>query len=184
MRKTGGLVLGAALLVGGCTCFAQNAPIEFARMERNTLLPPKPAAPASKASASLYSGFKPANSSSSAPAEAGASSVAEAMRILYAGQRRPLGAKFFLLNGLHLGMAGLDLALTQRCIDAHRCREGNPLMPSSLAGRASLQFSLVGFGAFVSGRLKRHGSKLWWVTPFVGIVAHGAGVASGFLNQP
>ena len=96
---------------------------------------------------------------------------------------RTFGAKYFLLNGLHLGMASADVALTQHCIADHRCREGNPLMPSSLAGSISIDTALVGFGAYVSRKLQLQGSSLWWLVPVAGIAAHGAGVATGIAHQ-
>jgi hypothetical protein len=86
------------------------------------------------------------------------------------------------MNGLHLGMATFDVAMTQRCIADHHCQEGNPLMPSSLAGQLSIDFAYVGYGTFVSYRLKRHGSKLWWLSPTVGAAAHTVGVAIGFAH--
>lgn len=182
MRKIHGLALGGALLIAGCTCFAQDTQIQFGQIEMNTELAPRPAVPDGGTNGASFSGLAPA-ASTAAPSVSGAASVADAIRILRASQHPALGTRYFLLNGLHLGMAGLDLALTQRCIDAHRCREGNPLMPASLAGRAGVEFGLVGFGALVSGRMKLHGLHSWWVTPFIGIVAHGVGVATGLAHQ-
>jgi hypothetical protein len=92
---------------------------------------------------------------------------------------RILDSKYFLLNGLHLGLAALDVGLTQHCIATHRCREGNPLMPSSLAGQVSVDSALVGTSAFISYSLKKHESKLWWFSPAVGIGGHAVGAASG-----
>jgi hypothetical protein len=86
------------------------------------------------------------------------------------------------MNGLHLGMAAFDVAMTQRCIADHYCKEGNPLMPSSLAGQLSIDLAYVGYGTFVSYRLKRHGSKLWWLSPTVGVASHTVGVATGFAH--
>jgi len=54
------------------------------------------------------------------------------------------------LNGLHLSVAIFDVEMTQHCIAVHHCREGNPLMPSSLAGELGVGFALVGYGAVVS----------------------------------
>jgi len=93
------------------------------------------------------------------------------------------GSKFFLLNALHMGMAVFDVAMTQHCIATNKCREGNPLMPSSAAGQLGVNFTLVSFGAYSSYRLKKHGSPLWWVSPMTGAVAHGVGVATGFAHR-
>lgn len=100
----------------------------------------------------------------------------------YTTPSRVADSKFFLLNGLHLGMAVFDVEMTQRCIASHRCHEANPLMPSSRAGQFSVNFALVGSGAWASYWLKKH-KKLWWLPPSTGIVAHSLGVATGFEHQ-
>ena len=100
-----------------------------------------------------------------------------------AAKSRRMGAGYFLLNGLNFGMAALDVSLGQRCLDERHCREANPLMPPSLAGRISVVGAVVGFGIFTSHRLKRHASKLWWLPPTFGIVAHSAGIASEAAHE-
>jgi hypothetical protein len=79
-------------------------------------------------------------------------------------------------------MAVFDVGMTQHCIADHHCREGNPLMPSSLAGQLSVDFAYVGYGTFVSYRLKKHRNRLWLLSPAVGIAAHAVGVESGFAH--
>jgi len=96
---------------------------------------------------------------------------------------RVLDSKFFLMNGLHLGFAALDVGLTQHCIATHRCREGNPLMPSSLAGQAAVDSALIGASAFISYRLKKQDRKWWWFSPAIGIGSHAAGAVTGFMYQ-
>ena len=39
---------------------------------------------------------------------------------------RTLSKGFFLVNGMHLGMAVFDVEMTQHCIANHHCIEGNP----------------------------------------------------------
>jgi len=95
---------------------------------------------------------------------------------------RTLSPGFFLLNGLHLGMAVFDVEMTQHCIADHHCVEGNPMMPSSQAGQLGMNFALVGYGAFISYELKKRDNKLWRLSPVVGISAHTVGVASGFAH--
>jgi hypothetical protein len=90
---------------------------------------------------------------------------------------------FFLVHGLHLGLAVLDVELTQHCIANHHCVEGNPLMPSSHAGQLGINFALVGYGAFVSYKLKKQDRKLWLLSPTVGIAAHSVGVATGIAHR-
>jgi hypothetical protein len=96
---------------------------------------------------------------------------------------RVLDSKFFLVNGLHLGFAALDVGLTQHCIATHRCREGNPLMPSSLAGQTAVGSALIGASTFISYRLKKQDRKWWWFSPAVGIGSHAAGAVTGFMYQ-
>jgi len=49
--------------------------------------------------------------------------------------------KFFPLNGIQVGMAVLDVEMTQRCIARHHCRETNPVMPRR---RQASQVSISG----------------------------------------
>ncbi|HZD47145.1 MAG TPA: hypothetical protein VE178_00245, partial [Silvibacterium sp.] len=103
-----------------------------------------------------------------------------------AATRRPFrtaDAKFFLLNGLYLGMAVFDVEMTQRCIAAQHCRELNPLMPSSHAGQLTINFALVAGVSTASYWLKKHSSAVWWLPPVAGTAAHSAGVATGFVHQ-
>ncbi len=95
---------------------------------------------------------------------------------------RVLDRKYYLLNGLHLGMELLDVELTQRCIANHQCVEGNPLMPSSRGGQLSVNFAYVGYSAFVSYRLKKRHLRLWWISPMTGLAAHTAGVTTGLMH--
>ena len=97
--------------------------------------------------------------------------------------QRVFDSKFLLLNGLHIGLTALDIDLTQRCIASGRCREGNPMMPSSLAGQAADGSAIVGYGFFVSFRMRKHESKAWWLSPMVGIGAHIAGAITGLINR-
>lgn len=101
----------------------------------------------------------------------------------YPTSPRTADTKFFLLNGIHLGMAVFDVEMTQHCIANHRCHETNPLMPSSQAGQLGINFALVGSGSLASYWLKKHQSKLWWLPPATGTIAHSYGVATGFEHQ-
>src|SRR5271154_1181319 len=96
---------------------------------------------------------------------------------------RTADSKFFWLNGIQLGMAVFDVEMTQRCIASHHCREANPVMPSSQAGRLSLNVALVAYSSGISYWLKKHNSKLWWLPPSAGAAIHSAGVATGFEHQ-
>ena len=96
---------------------------------------------------------------------------------------RTADSKFFLLNGMHLGMAIFDVEMTQRCIASHHCRETNPVMPSSQAGQLSVNFAIVAYCSALSYWLRKHNSKLWWLPPAGGAVVHSVGVATGFEHQ-
>jgi hypothetical protein len=80
-------------------------------------------------------------------------------------------------------MAIFDLEMTQHCLADHHCVEGNPLMPSRMGGQLAVDFATVGFGALASYRMKKNDSKLWVLSPTVGIAAHTLGVASGFAHR-
>jgi hypothetical protein len=96
---------------------------------------------------------------------------------------RTADTKFFLLNGIHLGMAVFDVEMTQNCIAEHSCREANPVLPSSRTGQLSVDLALVAYTAGVSYWLKKHNSKLWWLLPSSGAAIHGIGVSTGFDHQ-
>jgi hypothetical protein len=100
-----------------------------------------------------------------------------------AAKAEVMDKRYYFLNGLHLGMAVFDVEMTQRCISEQKCREANPVMPSSQAGQLSINFVLVGCEAWYSYWLKKHHPKVWWIAPLSGSVVHAAGVATGFEHQ-
>ncbi len=55
-------------------------------------------------------------------------------------------------------------------------------MPSSLAGQLSIDLAFVSSGTIISYKLKKQESTAWWLSPAIGIIAHAAGAASGFVN--
>ena len=179
--------VGIALLMGGWACSAQQAPIPFAQIQRDAQLSAELTAPTPDPSSVLSSEPAAVSSTSAAPSvltsPAPASATAGFVLAPPAKASRTVDAHYFLLNGLHLELALLDIEMTRRCIADDRCREGNPLMPSSLAGQLSVGFALVGSGAASSYRLKKRNSRFWWIAPVVGIAAHGVGFASGIARQ-
>jgi hypothetical protein len=80
-------------------------------------------------------------------------------------------------------MAVFDVEMTHRCIVSHKCREGNPLMPSSLAGALSVNFAFVGYGSWISYRLKKHHARVWWLSPAIGTASHIVGAATGLMHE-
>jgi hypothetical protein len=77
-------------------------------------------------------------------------------------------------------MAVFDVEMTQHCIAERKCREANPFMPSSQAGALSVDFALTAYEGLWSYFLKKHHSKIWWISPAAGIAVHAAGVGTGF----
>jgi hypothetical protein len=169
MNALHGTVLCLALAMGGWACSAQETTIPFGKIEQNAQQYPYLIA----SNGSAPEGF----SSSVSLADPSASSYVRPFPVT---NRGTLGAKYFMLNGLHLGMAAFDVEMTHRCVVAHTCREGNPLMPSSEAGQFGVDLAYVASGAFASYKLKKHRSSIWWLAPTVGASAHGAGVVTGF----
>jgi hypothetical protein len=179
--------LGIAILVGAWTCPAQkvtlglgptrgdNQPSIGLPALRSCLsrTPPMRTAAAAAASASLSAPTSsaptpPSASDLSAPAQRGS---------------RTLDTRYFLLNSLHFGLAGFDVAMTQHCIADQHCREANPLMPRSSAGQLTVSFAAVGYSSFISFWLRKHRSHFWWTAPLVGIAAHSAGLATGLAHH-
>ena len=161
------------LVICGLNCSAQSAKVPFRQIERDAQLSARLMVPDAEAGVS-----RSTEAYSFSPASSGALYVQPTYK-----RERTLDSKFFVVNGLHLGLAVLDVGLTQHCIANHHCREGNPLMPSSYAGQLALDSVFVSTGAFVSYRLKKQNSKIWWLSPVIGISAHTAGAMTGFLNR-
>jgi hypothetical protein len=169
-------MLSLALVLNGLACSAQGSTIPIRQLDkdaRNLTLLAKATVPANEAAVSRSYGMLSGSSSS-----AGFVLPAPAVKL-----PRTLSPGFFLLNGAHLGMAVFDVEMTQHCLADHHCVEGNPLMPSSRAGQLGVNFALFSYGSFMSYRLKRQERRLWMLSPFVGIVAHTVGVATGFAHH-
>ena len=77
-------------------------------------------------------------------------------------------------------MAVFDVEMTQHCIAAEKCREANPVMPSSRVGQLSVNVALMAYVGWYSYWLKKHHPKVWWIPPLAGTLVHSAGVATGF----
>jgi len=166
-------MLGMAITIGSLVCSAQDATISIRQIQKDAQLSANLMVPAGEAAVSHADGGASVSSSS-------AGSMFRAPAPVHP---RILDTKFFLLNGLHLGMAAFDVGMTQHCIAMHQCQEGNPMMPASLAGQLGVDFALASYGTFASYKLKKHGSKVWWLSPVIGAGAHGIGIASGFAHR-
>ena len=175
MNTLHGAILGLAMAMGGLVCSgqeltSQEPAVPFLQIERDAQLSAKLTMPTSDAA--IHSAYEMPSRPSIANGYVFVPPATTAPRTL--------NKEFFLINGLHLGMSVFDVGMTQHCIADYHCREGNPLMPSSLAGQVGVDLAYVGYGTFVGYRLKKHGNKLWLLSPSVGIAAHAFGVASGF----
>ena len=177
MNTLHGAILGLAMAMGGLVCSgqeltSQEPAVPFQQIERDAQLSAKLSVPTSDAA--IHSAYEMPSRPSIANGYVFVPPATTAPRTL--------NKEFFLINGLHLGMSVFDVGMTQHCIADYHCREGNPLMPSSLAGQLSVNFAYVGYGSFMSYRLKKRGSKLWLLSPVVGVATHAVGVASGFAH--
>ncbi len=173
MSTVHGTMLGFTMAIGALACSAQNVNVPFRQIEKDAQMSAKLEAPGNEPAAMRSYGLSAASSSSSAL-------VLEPPAVK---PPRTLSAGFFVLNGLHLGMAVFDVEMTQHCIADNHCHEGNPMMPSSAAGQFGVNFAFVGLGSFTSYKLKKQDSRLWVLSPIIGIAAHAVGVASGFENR-
>jgi hypothetical protein len=177
MNAAHGTPLGLVIAMGGWACSAQVATISSGQIEGGGQLSAKLTAPVNQPAGSLFSSRLPPGV---VPVEHLSASAAGFVRVPRVTVPRTLDFRYFLLNGLHLTMAMLDVVVTQRCIATHEYREGNPLMPSSLGAQLGVDFALVGYGSFASYKLKKKGFSEWWITPMIGVATHSVGVSIGF----
>jgi hypothetical protein len=95
-------------------------------------------------------------------------------------QPRTIDKPFVALNASYYAAGLLDVAITQDCIRAGTCAEANMLMPTSAWGQFGVVTGATALTTFSSYELKKHGhTRLWWVPPVIGIVAHTYGGATG-----
>jgi hypothetical protein len=174
MNTAHGTILGLAIAMGGYACSAQEVTMPLGQIGRDAKLSATLTLPGNETANSHFSSSLP---TVGVPAKLSAAGFA---RVPADTVPRTLDSRYFLLNGLHLAMALLDVEVTQRCIATHQYKEGNPLMPSSLGAQLGVDFALVGYGSFVSYKLKRQRSNLWWITPMIGVSTHSVGVAVDF----
>jgi len=181
MKATFGTILSLAIILGSLACSAQQAPIPFAQLERATHLSAMFSVPGDETAISPTAG----SFSSSYPTELAAPDpiVSGFVRAAPMTVHHGVGSNFFLLNCMHLGMAAFDVEMTHHCIADHHCREGNPIMPSSLGAQISIDFALVGYSSFMSYRMKKHHARMWWISPTSGALAHFAGGVSSASHR-
>jgi hypothetical protein len=161
--------VGLALALAGWMCPAQQNQVPFGQLQRDAGVPVQASALVGEVDLSPEDPFVSAGSLISSPPP----SVVPP---------KIVGKTYYLLNGLHLGLALADVEATQHCIANRHCQEGNPLMPSSQAGQISINVGLFAYAAGSSYWLKKRRAKWWWAPPAVGVAAHAVGVASGLKN--
>ena len=171
MKNLPAVALAASLIVGGLNCSAQGPSVPFLQIERDAQSQTLPTLALNNDATGLSSSFAPV-----------ASSVSRDVTSRSRVSSRTLNKTYFFVNGLHLGMAVLDVTSTEHCIANHTCREGNPLMPSSAAGQVGVDCALVGYISWVSYRMKKHQSSLWWIAPTTGTAAHAVGAGTGIAH--
>jgi len=178
--------LEIAVLMAGCACFAQQTPIPFGQIQRDAHLSAMRVPSNSELSIVFLPESAPGSSNSALPTflalSASASSLAGFKRVPAGRSPKFFDARYFWINSLHLSLAVSDIEMTQHCIDEHTCREANPLMPSSQAGKIGVNLGLVTYTATSSYWLRKHKSRVWWLGPTVGVAAHTVGLASGLAH--
>lgn len=86
----------------------------------------------------------------------------------------PLSAQsraFVLVNALQVPAIVLDVESGQRCMAAHACAEGNPLMGSSRGSQYVEMFSMAAVSTLWSYRQRRRGGR-WWIAPLSVAAGH------------
>ena len=76
-----------------------------------------------------------------------------------------------------------DIELTQACLRARTCREGNPLVPTRRGRVYALQLSTHTAIAYLGWRLRKGGARWWWFPQASITAAHGVGIGFGLRFQ-
>ena len=184
MKVIHGLALGLMVVMGSSICSGQDTKVPFGQIEIDAQLSAELTLPgndmASNHSSSDFSSSNPVPGVSTAGP---LGSAAGFVRVSPVVAHRSFSPGYWMVNGLHLGLAVLDIETTHQCIVSRHCREGNPLVPSSLGGALAVNISLVSFSSYVSYRLKKRDARIWWLSPVVGSAAHTVGLATGLAHQ-
>ena len=86
--------------------------------------------------------------------------------------------KFLALESGQLAAGLLDAGLTQTCIHQGTCKEGNPWMPSSMAGQFGVAAGMGLANAGLAYYLKKH-TRYWWIPSAAAIGGHAWGASTG-----
>ena len=91
---------------------------------------------------------------------------------------RVVDKKFIALESGQLALGLLDAGMTQACIHQHTCTEGNPWMPSSMAGQFGVVIGSSTAEAYGAYLLRKH-TRLWWIPTAIAMGGHGYGAYTG-----
>ena len=72
-----------------------------------------------------------------------------------------------------------DIEMTQRCIGAGTCHEGNPLVSNNRAVAYPVQLGVTSGFTAMSYYLKKRKVNWWWLPQATITAAHGAGISFG-----
>ncbi len=93
---------------------------------------------------------------------------------------RTADRNYWLLTGVAVGLTVADIELTQHCLHQGTCHEGNPLVPTTNRAKLyPLQLGLTAAQSYLAYRLKRKGSKAWWLPQLSLSASHAVGVGFG-----
>lgn len=80
------------------------------------------------------------------------------------------------VDAVWAGSAAVDVGLSQSCIQAGTCYEGNRLMASSAAGASVMEFGETAGSMWLFHHFRKHYPKLAWIIPGVNIGMHAASI--------
>jgi hypothetical protein len=80
--------------------------------------------------------------------------------------------KYLAVAGAYATATGVDLWSTHHLLSTGKYKEGNPIMPQSLGGQLAMDSGIFACETFLSYRIKKNGSKWWFLGPSIGIGSH------------
>jgi hypothetical protein len=95
-----------------------------------------------------------------------------------APDKKVVDKKFLALTGVATALTVMDFEMTQHCLGNRTCVESDPLMPTSHAGMYASSAPVNAALYYWSYRLKRKGSRIWWVPTAAAIASHAVGVGT------
>ena len=90
-----------------------------------------------------------------------------------------LASGFWPLTIATVATTVADIELTQHCIQAGTCREGNPLQSSDRKKVYAFQIPLTIGVSYLGYRWHKDGFKYWWVPQAAVVAGHGVGISFG-----